>query len=136
MNVSRFADKIIGIGGFINISQNAKKVVFSGTFTAGGLETDCVNGTLRIVTEGRFARFVKGIEQICYNATFAEEQGRTALFVTERAVLKAVDGILEVIEGAGAGFAFPSRTIYLAAEGRGALAAEAPEIPDPPKARG
>jgi propionate CoA-transferase len=98
VNVSRFADKIIGIGGFINISQNAKHVVFSGTFTAGGLETDCVNGSLRITTEGRFARFVKEIEQICYNARFAEEQGRTALFVTERAVMRAVDGLLEVIE--------------------------------------
>ncbi len=98
VNVSRFADKIIGIGGFINISQNAKKVVFSGTFTAGELETDCVNGALRIMAEGRFARFVPEIEQICYNVCFAEAQGRNALFVTERAVLRAVDGVLEVIE--------------------------------------
>jgi propionate CoA-transferase len=41
---------------------------------------------------------VKEIEQICYNARFAEKEGRTALFVTERAVLKAIDGVLEVIE--------------------------------------
>ncbi len=98
VNVSRFADKIIGVGGFINISQNAKKVVFSGTFTAGGLEVDCMNGSLRIATEGRHARFVKDIEQICYNARFAEEEGRDALFVTERAVMKPIDGVLEIVE--------------------------------------
>jgi propionate CoA-transferase len=98
VNVSRFADKIIGIGGFINISQNAKKVVFSGTFTAGGLEVDCVDGVLRILKEGRHPKFVAQIEQICYNARFAESQGRTAVFVTERAVFRAVDGTLELVE--------------------------------------
>ncbi len=98
VNVSRFADKIIGIGGFINISQNAKTVIFSGTFTAGGLEIDCVNGALRILAEGKHQRFVKAIEQICYNARVAEEEGRTALFVTERAVMRPVDGVLEIIE--------------------------------------
>ena len=98
VNVSRFADKIIGIGGFINISQNAKKVVFSGTFTAGGLEVEYVNGELRIVKEGKHPKFVRGVEQVCYNARFAETQGRSALFVTERAVLRPADGTLEVVE--------------------------------------
>ena len=59
VNISRFADKIVGIGGFINISQNAKHVVFSGTFTAGGLEVACVDGGLRIVKEGRHKKFVE-----------------------------------------------------------------------------
>jgi propionate CoA-transferase len=98
VNISRFANKIVGIGGFINISQNARKVVFSGTFTAGGLEVDCGGGELRIKQEGRHSKFVKTIEQVCYNARFAEEQGRSAIFVTERAVLHAVDGTLEVTE--------------------------------------
>ena len=98
VNVSRFADKIIGIGGFINISQNAKKVVFSGTFTAGGLEVDCVDGSLRILKEGKHPKFVSRIEQICYNAGFAESQGRSAIFITERAVLRAIDGGLEIVE--------------------------------------
>jgi propionate CoA-transferase len=98
VNVSRFADKIIGVGGFINISQNAKKVVFSGTFTAGNIAVDGVNGNLHITTEGKHKRFVKDIEQICYNARFAQEEGREALFVTERAVMRPVDGLLEIIE--------------------------------------
>ena len=98
VNVSRFGGKIVGIGGFINISQNARQVVFSGTFTAGGLEVDCEGGSLRIVREGRNRKFVERIGQICYSGPFASRQGRRALFVTERAVLRVVDGGLEVIE--------------------------------------
>lgn len=98
VNVSRFGGRIVGIGGFINISQNAKKVVFSGTFTAGGLELAFDDGKLRIVAEGRHPKFVRSIEQICYNAPFAESEGREALFVTDRAVFRAVGGGLELIE--------------------------------------
>src|SRR5262249_2219349 len=98
VNISRFGSKIVGIGGFINISQNARKVVFSGTFTAAGLKLECSGGSMRILTEGRTRKFVPAIEQICYNASFAEQQGRTAVFVTERAVFRAIDGALELIE--------------------------------------
>ena len=98
VNISRFGRNIVGIGGFVNISQSARTVVFSGTFTAGGLELACEDGGLRILTEGRHAKFVTKIEQICYNARFAESEGRKALFVTERAVLRAVYGALELIE--------------------------------------
>ena len=98
VNISRFGSKIVGIGGFINISQNARKVVFSGTFSAGGLQVACADGLLRIVTEGRYGKFVSHIEQICYNAPFAEQEGREALFVTERCVFRAVAGTLELIE--------------------------------------
>ncbi|MGF9760135.1 CoA-transferase [Microvirga sp. 0TCS3.31] len=98
VNISRFGNKIVGVGGFINISQNAKKVVFSGTFTAGGLELTCTGEALQIISEGKHRKFVSSIEQICYNAQFAEQQGRTAIFVTERAVFQAADGGLELIE--------------------------------------
>jgi propionate CoA-transferase len=98
VNISRFGDKIVGVGGFINISQNAKHVIFSGTFTAGGLEVTCVDGTLKIVKEGQHRKFVERIECISYSAPFAVKEGRTAIFITERAVLKAVSGALEVIE--------------------------------------
>ena len=98
VNVSRFADKIVGVGGFINISQNARRVVFSGTFTAGSLAIDCSGGDLKIRQDGRHQRFVPTVDQICYNARFAEREGRTALYVTERCVMRAVDGSLEIIE--------------------------------------
>ncbi len=98
VNISRFADKIVGIGGFINISQNARHVIFSGTFTAGGLEVACHDGALRIVQEGRHRKFVDRIAHVSYSAPFAAEEGRTAVFVTERAVFRTVDGALELIE--------------------------------------
>ena len=98
VNISRFGSKIVGIGGFINISQNAKRVVFGGTFTSGGLEIRSGDGTLKVEREGKHRKFVSAIEQVCYNAEFAEREGRTAIFVTERAVFRAVDGTLELIE--------------------------------------
>ncbi|MDE2334888.1 MAG: 3-oxoacid CoA-transferase [Rhodospirillales bacterium] len=98
VNISRFGSKIVGIGGFINISQHARKVVFSGTFSAGGLQVACDNGGLRIITEGRHSKFVTHVEQVCYHASFAEQEGRTALFVTERGVFRSTGGRLELIE--------------------------------------
>jgi propionate CoA-transferase len=98
VNISRFGNTIVGIGGFINISQNARKVVFSGTFTAGGLEVECADGKVRILREGRHPKFVREIEQICYSGPFAADQHRTAVFVTERVVFQVTGGELEVIE--------------------------------------
>jgi propionate CoA-transferase len=98
VNVSRFGGTIVGIGGFVNISQNARKVVFSGTFTAGGLEIRCDDGRLTILQEGRSVKFVKQVEQICYNGAFARSERRDAVFVTERAVFRVGPDGLELFE--------------------------------------
>jgi propionate CoA-transferase len=88
INVSKFGSKITGSGGFIDISQNAKKVVFCGTFTANGLEVKSGDGTLHIVTEGKVRKFLDSVEQITFNGEFAQSSGRTILYVTERAVFQ------------------------------------------------
>jgi propionate CoA-transferase len=98
VNISRFGDKIIGVGGFINISQNAKCVIFSGTLTAGGLDIGWERGKTIIRQEGRHKKFVHKLEQVCYNATFASERGQTALYVTERVVFRIGAQGLELIE--------------------------------------
>ncbi|WP_413726810.1 acyl CoA:acetate/3-ketoacid CoA transferase [Sodalis sp. RH16] len=98
VNISRFADKIVGVGGFINISQNAKKMVFGGTFTAGGLKVRCEDGELRILQEGGHRKFVSSLQQTSYSGPFANERGQTTLFVTERAVFRALHGALELME--------------------------------------
>lgn len=98
VNISRFAGKVVGIGGYINISQNAKKVVFGGTFTAGGLIVEANNGRLKIVQEGKYRKFVEQLEQITYNGVFARDREQTAIFVTERAVFQTHPQGLELIE--------------------------------------
>jgi propionate CoA-transferase len=99
VNVSRFGDKIVGPGGFINISQNAKTMIFSGTFTAGGLDISWPNGTTKIAREGNEKKFVSTVEQVTYSGALAAQNGQRALYVTERAVFTRNDaGKLELIE--------------------------------------
>jgi len=98
VNVSRFNDRIIGVGGFQNIAQNAKKVIFSGTFTAGGLDISWHDGITRINQEGRYHKFIDALEQVSYNGKLAWEQGQKILFITERAVFQRAQEGLEIIE--------------------------------------
>ncbi len=103
VNVSKFHGRMPGVGGFVNISQGAKAVVFCGTFTAGGLEVEIGDGRLRIRKEGRFRKFVSRVEQITFSGRYAAAQGQRVQFITERAVLTITrDGLLvsEVAPGA------------------------------------
>ncbi|MEO6566733.1 MAG: CoA-transferase [Casimicrobiaceae bacterium] len=98
VNVSRFGDKIIGVGGFINISQNARCVVFSGTLTAGELDIGWESGRTVIRREGRHRKFVPVLEQICYSADMGRARGQVTYFITERAVFRITAEGLELIE--------------------------------------
>jgi propionate CoA-transferase len=98
VNVSRFGDRIIGVGGFINIAQNAKRVIFSGTLTAGDLDIAWNDGKTIIRKEGRHKKFVPKLEQVCYNASMGRQRRQVALFVTERAVFRVGPTGLELIE--------------------------------------
>ena len=98
VNVSRFGDRIIGPGGFINISQNAKSVIFSGTFTAGKSELAWPDGRTQIVRDGAHAKLVERVQQITYSGAYGSQRHQRVLYVTERAVFRlGADGV-ELIE--------------------------------------
>ncbi len=98
VNVSRYGPKVSGVGGFVNITQTAKQVVFCGTFTAGGLKVAVEKGLLRIVREGRVVKFVDRVEQISFSAKRAVEKGQRVLYITERAVFRLTEEGPELIE--------------------------------------
>ena len=98
VNVSRFGGHPNGQGGFIDISQSAKKVVFCAAFTAKGLETKVTDGKLSIVSEGKLKKFVDKVDQITFNGRIAYEAGHEVFFVTERAVFKIEEEGVVLIE--------------------------------------
>ena len=98
LNVSKFGPRLAGAGGFINISQNAKKLVFVGTFTAGRQNVAVENGSVRIVKDGDVAKFVTEVEHRTFSGRYSIQRAQPVLYVTERCVFKLTPDGLELIE--------------------------------------
>jgi len=100
VNVSHLGGSLIGPGGFIEIAQNAKKVVFCGTFDAQGSRVDWQDGALRVVQAGKVRKFVDRVERITFSGEFARARGQEVLYVTERAVFRLTAGGMQLVETA------------------------------------
>jgi len=87
VNVSKFGTTAMGAGGFINLTQNAKRVVFCGQLTAGA-KVEVKNGKVNILQEGRYKKFLKEVEQITFSGRLAAENEQPIIYITERCVFK------------------------------------------------
>lgn len=98
VNVSKFNGRPVGCGGFINITRATRKLVFCGTFTAGGLKVKVGEGRLSIEQEGKAKKFIGQVEQVTFNGHDAALREQQVVFVTERAVFYLREDGLELTE--------------------------------------
>ena len=97
-NVSRFADDIPGCGGFHDITDRARRIVFCTYFTAGGLNVEVADGQLKILREGKHPKLVERVQQLTFNAARAFAKGQEVVYVTERAVFRLTADGLTLVE--------------------------------------
>ena len=99
VNVSWLGDSIVGPGGFVDITQRAKKVVFCGSFEAKGLTLDHeADGSVHITRYGSVSKIVDKVRHITFSGKRARADGQEVLYVTERAVFELTPGGLRLIE--------------------------------------
>ena len=98
VNASKMAGKVTGCGGFVDITQNSRKIVFCTTFTVKGLKETYDGNGIIIQQEGRYKKFVKKVAQITFNADYARKSGQEVIYVTERAVFRLTPTGIELVE--------------------------------------
>jgi acyl CoA:acetate/3-ketoacid CoA transferase len=97
VNVSRFGDMMPGCGGFVDITQNAKSLVFCGAFDAGG-DVTIEEGRVVVRASGKLAKFVPRLQQMTFNARARCNRAQAITYVTERAVFVRGDRGLVLTE--------------------------------------
>ena len=100
VNVSRLSavpHRTAGAGGFVDITSRARKIVFSGNFNAGA-RMRIENNKIKIDQEGKIPKFVEEVDQVSFSGPKAKRQGQDVTYVTERCVIKLIDGCLTIVE--------------------------------------
>ncbi len=96
VNVSKLSKKpylTAGVGGFIDITSEAPRIIYCGFFTAGAKQK-IVQGKLVIEKQG-VKKLVASVEQITFNGRSALKKKQEIFYVTERCVLRLTkEGLL------------------------------------------
>ncbi|KPH01603.1 CoA-transferase [Pseudomonas sp. RIT-PI-q] len=98
VNVSNLGGTLVGPGGFIDITQGARKVVFCGAFEAKGLDVAKVDDALQLNRLGEVPKLVEKVRHITFSGPQAVLAGQEVLYVTERAVFRLLAEGIELIE--------------------------------------
>jgi acyl CoA:acetate/3-ketoacid CoA transferase len=98
VNVSRLGGLTVGPGGFIDIAQNARRVVFCGTFAAKGVKLATGDGQMRVVQQGRVRKLVRQVDQVTFSGLQALKRGQATLYLTERASFRLTEAGVELFE--------------------------------------
>lgn len=98
VNVSMFGGSVVGPGGFVDITQTARTVVFCGAFEAKGLKAERVDGRLRILSPGAAPKLVEKVAHVTFSGAQARRNGQRVVYVTERAVFRLGASAVELIE--------------------------------------
>jgi len=98
VNVGTIGPRVVGVGGFVNLTQASRKVVFLTTFTTKGLKVAYHGGQLQISAEGHTKKFKERLDQISFNGDIAMEEERKVLYITERCVFQLTPKGLQLIE--------------------------------------
>jgi acyl CoA:acetate/3-ketoacid CoA transferase len=98
VNVSKLGGLTVGPGGFIDIAQNARKVVFCGTLAAKGVKLQTGDGQLRVLHQGAVKKLVQRVEQITFSGPQSLVRGQEVLFLTERASFRLIAQGVQLFE--------------------------------------
>ncbi|MEY2954032.1 MAG: hypothetical protein RLZZ401_2119 [Pseudomonadota bacterium] len=98
VNVSKLGGLTVGPGGFIDIAQNAKKVVFCGTLAAKGVKLQTGDGQMRVLQQGSVTKLVQRVDQITFSGPQSLLRGQEVLYLTERASFRLTAGGIELFE--------------------------------------
>jgi propionate CoA-transferase len=98
VNVSKLGGLTVGPGGFIDIAQNARKVVFCGTLAVKGVKLQTGDGQMRVLQQGSVKKLVKQVDQITYSGPQGLVRGQEVLYLTERASFRLTAEGIELFE--------------------------------------
>ncbi|CAA6811796.1 MAG: Acetyl-CoA:acetoacetyl-CoA transferase, alpha subunit (EC, partial [uncultured Thiotrichaceae bacterium] len=84
-------------GGFINISQSARKVVFVGSFSVHA-QLDISAEGLSVIKDGIHRKFINRVEHRTFSGKIALANKQQVLYITERCVFELSPEGLKLVE--------------------------------------